>query len=125
MSRLWEFSISAIEGQPLDYLNAVWQDTIRLVDPDHPSYGNLSADQFIDFLLYGPDYHSGTNTFVSYWQAPRVPPRRAPTTATSARCTRWEEVTRLDGPLMVVLLAAGARRRRGPCRGEARAARGC
>ena len=43
MSRLWEFSLSAIWGQPLDYLNAVWQDTLRLVDPNHPSYGDLSG----------------------------------------------------------------------------------
>ena len=73
MSRLWEFSISAIEGQPLDYLNAVWQDAIRLVDPNHPSDGNLSADQFIAFLLDGPDLHSGINTFVDYWQKLEYP----------------------------------------------------
>jgi len=103
MSRLWEFSISAIEGQPLDYLNAVWQDTIRLVDPNHPSEGNLSADQFIGFLIGGPDEHSGINTFVSYWQGLEYP-HDAVHHGDIAPLRTWEEITRLQGPLMVILL---------------------
>jgi 4-amino-4-deoxy-L-arabinose transferase-like glycosyltransferase len=104
-SRLWEFSVSAIEGQPLDYLNAVWQDAIRLVDPNHPSDGNLSADQFIGFLLYGPDYHSGVNTFVSYWQGLEYPGDGPTYRGSIGPLHTWEEVTRLQGPLMVILLA--------------------
>ena len=103
-SRLWEFSISAIEGEPGAYLNAVWQDAIRLVDPNHPSYGDLSATQFIDFLLYGPDYHSGRNEFVSYWQSllyPHEKTRKGDITP----LLDWERLTRLQGPLMVLLLA--------------------
>ena len=102
-SRLWEFSISAIEGQPGAYLNAVWQDTIRLVDPNHPSYGDLSASQFIDFLLYGPDYHSGQNEFVSYWQGLLYPHEKVHK-GDIAPLLDWERLTRLQGPLMVVLL---------------------
>ena len=108
MSRLWEFSISAIEGQPLDYLNAVWQDAIRLIDPNHRSDGNLSADQFIDFLIYGPDLHSGANTFVAYWQGleyPADPPTRR---GDIGPFTTWERITRLDGGLMAVLLLLAA-----------------
>jgi hypothetical protein len=102
-SLLWKFSIAAIEGQPLAYLNAVWQDTLRLIDPNHPSDGDLSADKFIAFLLGGPDLHSGSNEFVSYWQAlqyPREPIHRG----AIAPLRAWEKVTRFDGPWMVALL---------------------
>ena len=103
MSRLWEFSLSAIWGQPLDYLNAVWQDTLRLVDPNHPSYGDLSADQFIAFLLGGPNYHSGQNEFVSYWQQ-REYPHDTIHRGAIAPLKAWEKLTRFDGPWMVALL---------------------
>jgi hypothetical protein len=103
MSRLWEFSISAIEGQSGAYLNAVWQDAIRLVDPSHPSYGDLSATSFIDFLLYGPDYHSGKNAFVSVWQH-RLYPLERVHRGDIGPLLDWERLTRLQGPLMVVLL---------------------
>ena len=103
MSRLWEFSLSAIWGQPLDYLNAVWQDTLRLVDPNHPSYGDLSADQFIAFLLGGPDYRSGQNAFVTYWQQ-REYPHDSIHRGAIAPLKAWEKLTRFDGPWMVALL---------------------
>jgi hypothetical protein len=103
MSRLWEFSLSAIWGQPLDYLNAVWEDTLRLVDPNHPSYGDLSADQFIAFLLGGPDYHSGQNEFVTYWQQ-REYPHDSIHRGEIAPLKAWEKLTRFDGPWMVALL---------------------
>ena len=45
MTLLRQWSQAAILGQPLDYLHAVWLDTIRLVDPNHHSYGDLSADE--------------------------------------------------------------------------------
>jgi len=102
-SRLWEFSISAIEGQPGAYLNAVWQDMVRLVDPNRPSYGDLSATQFIDFLLYGPDYRSGRNEFVSYWQN-LLYPHETTHKGDITPLLDWERLTRLQGPLMVVLL---------------------
>jgi len=73
MSRLWEFSLSAIWGQPLNYLNAVWNDAIGLVDPSHVAAGGLDPDRFIAFLLGGPDFHSGRNTFVTSWQVLEYP----------------------------------------------------
>ncbi|MGA2470794.1 MAG: hypothetical protein ABSG64_08910 [Solirubrobacteraceae bacterium] len=107
MALLWSFSIAAIEGQPLDYLNAVWQDTIRLVDPNHPSYGNGSATQLINFLLSGnPDEQSGgPNEFVSYWQNLEYP-HAATYHGDITPLLDWEQVTRLQGALMVILLLA-------------------
>ena len=43
MTLLRRWSEAAILGQPLDYLHAVWLDTIRLVDPNHQSYGSSVA----------------------------------------------------------------------------------
>ncbi len=75
MARLRQWSQAAILGQPLDYLHAVWLDTIRLVDPNHHSYGHYSANEMIAFMLYGPDLHSGNNAFVAYWQRLLYPAR--------------------------------------------------
>jgi hypothetical protein len=104
MSRLWQFSVAAIEGQPLDYLHAVWLDTLRLIDPNRSSYGDLSADSFIAFLLGGPDFHSGANAFVSYWQQHEYPHDSIGRGAIGP-LKAWEKVTRFDGPWMVALLA--------------------
>ena len=104
MSRLWQFSVAAIEGQPLDYLHAVWLDTLRLIDPNRSSYGDLSADSFIAFLLGGPDFHSGANAFVSYWQQHEYPHESIGRGAIGP-LKAWEKVTRFDGPWMVALLA--------------------
>ncbi len=103
MSRLWEFSLSAIAGAPLDYLDAVWQDTLRLIDPSRPSYGDLSANNFIAFLLGGRDFHSGQNEFVTYWQALEYPHESIHRGAI-APLKAWEKLTRFDGPWMVALL---------------------
>jgi len=103
MSRLREFSLSAIWGQPLDYLHAVWLDTIRLVDPNHFSYGDLSADNFMSFMLGGNDRHSGRNAFVTSWQNLEYPQDtvyRGPIHTLKM----WEKITRFDGPWMVALL---------------------
>jgi hypothetical protein len=104
MSKLWSFSTAAIEAQPLDYLNAVWQDTLRFVDPNHPSYGDVSANQLIAWLLYGPDMHSGQNEFVSYWQNLEYPHDAQPHHGDIAPLKFWEKLTRFDGPWMVILL---------------------
>ena len=50
MQRLLEFSESAIAAQPLEYLYAVWRDTLRLFDPEAKSFGDLSAEGFTDYL---------------------------------------------------------------------------
>ena len=104
MSRLWNFAMSAIWGQPLDYLHAVWLDTIRLVDPNHFSYGDLSADSFMGFMLAGPTEHTGKNGFVTYWEH-LVYPGDTVHRGQIHLLKTWEKVTRFDGPWMVLLLA--------------------
>jgi hypothetical protein len=105
MGRLRQWSQAALLGQPLDYLHAVWLDTIRLVDPNRHSYGDLSADQMIAFLLYGPDRHSGKNAFVTYWQRLLYPHDPAPHHGDIAPLKVWERLTRVDGAWMLILLA--------------------
>jgi hypothetical protein len=103
MSRLWQFSVAAIEGQPLAYLHAVWLDALRLIDPNRPSYGDLSADNFMAFMLGGPDFHSGQNAFVTYWQQLEYPHDSIKRGAIGP-LKSWEKLTRFDGPWMVALL---------------------
>jgi hypothetical protein len=106
--KLRRISLAAIRGPPGDYLDAVWQDLIRLVDSDHPSHGDLSYDQFIEFLLNGPN-HDGTNAFVESWRLLYYPGDRYHKGDIGA-LKDYERVTRLQGPLMLLalLLAAGA-----------------
>lgn len=104
MALLQRWSEAAILGQPLDYLNAVWLDTIRLVDPTHPSYSDLSPDELIAFLLYGPN-HNGINEFVTDWQSALYPNDPPAHHGDIAPLTEWERITRVDGVWMVILLA--------------------
>ena len=105
MALLTRFSEAAIRGQPLDYLHAVWLDAIRLIHPNHRSYGDLSADQLIAFLLYGPDFHSGRNQFVAYWQNRLYPGDHAAHYGDVGPLKEWERLTRVDGVWMLILLA--------------------
>jgi hypothetical protein len=105
MTLLRRWSEAALLGQPLDYLHAVWLDAIRLVDPNHRSYGDLSADQLIPYLLHGPDMHSGVNGFVTYWQQRLYRRDAAPHHGAVGPLKKWERITRLDGVLMLILLA--------------------
>jgi hypothetical protein len=102
-AKLRAFSIAAIEGQPLDYLNAVWQDAIRLLAPDHRSYGDLSARQLIAFMLGGPDFKSGRNDFVNYWRH-RYYPHDRDHHGNMGPLKTYEQLTRIQGPLMLMLL---------------------
>jgi hypothetical protein len=101
---LQKWSQAAILGQPLDYLHAVWLDTIRLFDPNAHSYSDMSADEMIGWFLYGPDQRSGINRFVEYWQSLLYPNDPPPYRGNIAPLKAWEEVTRLDGALMGILL---------------------
>jgi hypothetical protein len=105
MTIMRRWSEAAILGQPLGYLHAVWLDTIRLIHPNHRSYGSYSADELIAFLLYGPDLHSGANEFVSYWQQRLYPDDPAAHHGNIAPLEKWERLTRIDGPWMLILLA--------------------
>jgi hypothetical protein len=105
MTRLRRWSEAAILGQPLDYLHAVWLDTIRLVDPNHRSYAALSADQMVAFMLYGPDMHSGKNEFVTYWQRLLYRSDPAAHRGDIGPLKRWERITRIESAWMLILLA--------------------
>ena len=105
MVLLQKWSEAAILGQPLDYLHAVWLDTIRLVDPGHRSYGESSANELIAYLLYGPDLHSGVNEFVTVWQRALYPHDSRAHHGDIAPLKEWERITRADGAWMVILVA--------------------
>jgi hypothetical protein len=104
MERLREWSEAAIRGQPLDYLNAVWLDTRRLFSPNASSYGDLSADQLIAYLLYGAD-RSGSNEFVEYWQSKLYPHDPQPHHGGVGAFKVWEAITRIVNFWMALLLA--------------------
>jgi hypothetical protein len=105
MELLQRWSEAAILGQPLEYLHAVWLDTLRLIDPNRRSYGDRSADELVGFLLYGPDMHSGANAFVAYWQTLLYPGDPATHRGAVGPFKEWELITRVDGAWMVILLA--------------------
>ena len=112
MELLTNWSEAAVAGQPLDYLHAVWLDTIRLFDPNHHSYGDLSADDFVALLLYGPTVllpgpyrHSGKNELVEYWEPRLYPHDPRPHRGDVAALKEWERITRVDGVWMGLLLA--------------------
>jgi 4-amino-4-deoxy-L-arabinose transferase-like glycosyltransferase len=105
MQLLQEWSEAVIIHQPLDYLYAVWLDTLRLFDSNHYSYSDMSADEMIGWFLYGPDLQSGKNKFVEYWQErlyPRDPPAHH---GDIAPLKTWEEIGRIEGVGMGILLA--------------------
>jgi hypothetical protein len=108
MTLLKKWSVAAIEGQPLNYLHAVWLDLVRLIDTNRSSYGALSADQMIAFLLhgpgFGPDSHGGVNSFVQFWQHGLYPGDPREHRGEVAALTKWERITRLVGVPMAILL---------------------
>ncbi len=104
MRRLLEFSESAVAGEPGEYLYAVWRDTIRLFDPEASSFGDLSAQGLINFMLYGPDGHSGNNEFVTYWQNLLYPHDGPEHRGNTGPLRTWEKLTRITGLWMAVLL---------------------
>jgi hypothetical protein len=103
MRRLLEFSESAIAGQPLEYLHAVWLDTIRLFDPDAKSFGSLSAQGLMDSFIKGFDGH-GHNPFVTYWQNLLYPHDGPEHRGSIGALKEWEKLTRISGLPMAVLL---------------------
>lgn len=104
MERLQEWSEAAVRGQPFDYLNAVWLDARRFFSPNAPSYGDLTADAFIAYLLYGSD-RSGRNEFVEYWQSKLYPHDPAPHHGGVGVFKVWEAITRIVNFWMALLLA--------------------
>jgi hypothetical protein len=105
MQLLRKWSEAALVGQPLDYLHAVWLDTIRLFDPNHPSYGDLSANEMIAVMLGGFPPNSGQNGLVEFWQARLYPHDPRPHRGDVGPLKAWERLTRVDGAWMGILLA--------------------
>jgi hypothetical protein len=105
MQLLWKWSEAAIVGQPLDYLHAVWLDTIRLFDPNHHSYGDLSADEMVALMLGGFPPNSGKNALVEFWQSRLYPHDPPPHRGDVGPLKEWERITRVDGIWMGILLA--------------------
>ena len=105
MELLQRWSLAAIEGQPLEYLRAVGLDVIRLFSPNSASFGDESPDEMVSFMLYGPDKVNGKNEFVEYWQAKLYPHDGRPHRGDIGPLRTWEEVTRLQGPWMGLLIA--------------------
>lgn len=103
MRRLLEFSESAIAGEPLEYLYAVWRDTIRLFDPSAGSWGDLSAQEFMNYMTSGIDGH-GHNEFVTYWQNLLYPHDGPEHRGSIGALEEWEALTRLSGVPMALLL---------------------
>lgn len=102
MRRLLEFSESAIAGQPLQYLDAVWRDTLRLFDPNLPSWGAESAQAFNNDLVAGLD--SNDNEFVTYWQKLFYPHDGPEHRGAIGALREWEKLSRITGVWMGVLL---------------------
>jgi hypothetical protein len=105
IERLQDWSEAAILGEPLEYLHAVWLDTIRLFDPNARSYGDLSADQMVGFFLYGPEGGHGKNEFVEYWQKLLYPHDPAPHQGDIGPLKEWERLTRIEGVWMGILVS--------------------
>jgi hypothetical protein len=97
MTRLLEFSESAVAGEPLQYLDAVWRDTLRLFDPDLPSWGAGTADGLIGTML-------SNNPFVTYWQNLFYPHDGPEVRGDIGPLKTWEKLTRITGIWMGVLL---------------------
>jgi hypothetical protein len=104
MSLMEKWSEAAILGEPGEYLHAVWLDTLRLFDPDHVSYSDLSADELMKFLLHGPE-GKGESEFVTYWQKELYPGDAAPYHGEIGPLEEWEKLTRVTGVWMALALA--------------------
>ena len=107
MTLLHKWSVAVIEHQPLDYLDAVWNDSVRVVFPDHHSLSGLSADETVGFLLGGPDLRSGRNDFVSYWQG-RYYPHEEQHHGDMNWFLDYESFTRVEGLWMLLALGFAA-----------------
>ncbi len=104
MELLKKWSVAAIRGQPLEYVHQVWRDVIRLVYPNRQTYGGLSPEELVGFMLYGVNMHSGSNEFVTFWQQKAYPNDPAPYRGAIGPLRTWDGLTRLEGAWTLVLL---------------------
>lgn len=106
-SQLRSFAIAAIEGQPLTYLHYVGRDLVRVVDPTFPTspyknIGNAAYGETPEGLL---DYYFNTSNLVnvepiinSYYDSPGV------LAGNVDILESWDRDTRIEGPLMAIVL---------------------
>jgi hypothetical protein len=106
-SQLRSFAIAAIEGQPLTYLHYVSRDLVRVVDPTFPtspykSIGNAGYGQTPEGQL---EYYFNTSNLGnieaiinSYYHSPGV------LAGNVDILKSWDRDTRIEGPLMVIIL---------------------
>jgi 4-amino-4-deoxy-L-arabinose transferase-like glycosyltransferase len=108
-SALKRFSIAAIEGQPLDYLHWVGRDLVRIVDPEFSTspYGKHGVRDG----LYGaapeglPDYYfTPANAYQLHIDIAEEYPGDGYVERNMSVLKAYERDTRIEGPLMAVLL---------------------
>lgn len=107
MALLKEWSEAAILGEPLEYLHQVWRDAVRFVYSGDQTYGGLTPEELMGFLLYGINgthANSGTNEFVNEAEAEAYPGDPPAYHGAIGPLRSWEKVARLEGVVMVVLL---------------------
>ena len=101
MEKLGSFSRAAIRGQPTDYARYVARDLVRFVAPD--SYAKASGpgpEQLFDTLSTGPTAIESIRAGYGYYSTPAGFVRPGQERALRS----WERVTRLRGPLAVLLI---------------------
>ncbi len=103
MQLLTSWSEAAIEGQPLEYLHAVWRDTVRLFSSSARSWGDSSASQIMSTLAHGLN-HNNTNGYVESWEHILYPDEGRPAHGDLAPLETWERLTRIEGAAMAILL---------------------
>jgi hypothetical protein len=103
--KLRSFAVAAIIGQPLDYLEAVGRDLVRIVDPSFASSvyaGNAGYGNTPEGLA---KYYFDTSNLIS---VRRIVSEYYPTDGEVHKnvsfLTSYERGTRIEGPLIAVLL---------------------
>lgn len=109
-SKLRAFAEAAILGQPLEYLEYVGRDLVRIVDPSFPSspygdhgptgtgYGN-TPQQLIDY------YFDTSNLYAIHLMLASYYPIDGEVHENISFLLDYERDTRIEGPLMALLLA--------------------
>jgi hypothetical protein len=109
--KIGDFALAAVEGQPLDYLQYVARDLVRIVDPSFPSspyakIGNrgYGATPELDLqVFFDTSQITGREILVNqYYNSPGLLARSV------SFFKGWDRATRLEGPLMALILILAA-----------------
>jgi hypothetical protein len=106
-SQLRAFALAAIEAEPLEYLHYVSRDLVRVIDPTFPTspykkigdgdYGDTPEELLTNYFDTS-NFGNIDAVITSYYASPGL---RA---GNVSILESWERDTRLEGPLMVVIL---------------------